>query len=118
MSQTSITVFKIATAAQWRAAVAHGAFEGSADDLRDGYIHLSSRHQLEGTLAKHFVRQTDLVLAAFDAAHLEPDLKWEASRGGELFPHLYAPLETRHALWVKPIMLDDAGVPLVPEDIG
>lgn len=117
-TSSSNTVFKIATSAQWHDAVVRGAFDGSADDLRDGFIHLSAHHQLQGTLAKHFARQTDLVLIAFDVSQLGTALKWEASRGGDLFPHLYAPLETRFALWQKPIRVDSAGVPLVPEDIS
>lgn len=112
------TVYKILNIGHWRDAVARSAFEGSADDIRDGFIHLSSLHQLQGTLAKHFQRQPDLVLVAFDASHLGTALKWEVSRGGDTFPHLYAPLETRHALWTKSLMLDGEGVPLVPEDIA
>jgi uncharacterized protein (DUF952 family) len=112
------TVYKIVKSSHWHDAVAGSAFEGSADDIRDGFIHLSALHQLQGTLTKHFQRQADLVLVAFNASHLGDALKWQVSRGGDKFPHLYAPLETRHALWTKPLMLDGEGVPLVPEDIA
>ncbi len=109
-------VFKIATAAQWRNALALGVFSGSPDDRRDGFIHMSARHQLEGTLAKHFSGQGDLVLVAFNTDDLTQNLNWEASRGGDLFPHLYSPLETGLALWTKALVLDWNGVPKVPED--
>lgn len=117
-AQNATLVFKIATASQWRDAVATGAFAGSHDDLRDGFIHLSSGDQLAGTLAKHFRGQSDLVLVAFTASSLAPDLKWEVSRGGNLFPHLYAPLATMSALWTKPLPLNQDGVPQIPEDRG
>jgi uncharacterized protein (DUF952 family) len=113
----SSLVFKITTAAQWRAAVSNGAFAGSRDDARDGFIHLSAGHQLLGTLAKHFSGQSDLMLIAFEARDLAPGLKWEPSRGGDVFPHLYTPLETRHALWAKPLVLDSGGVPKLPAGV-
>jgi uncharacterized protein (DUF952 family) len=111
-------VFKIATVTQWSDAVARGAFDGSKDDQRDGFIHLSAAHQLTGTLTKHFHGQPDLVLIAFSTADLGADLKWEVSRGGEPFPHLYAPLATRLALWTKPLVLDRHGLPQVPGIAG
>jgi uncharacterized protein (DUF952 family) len=117
-TQNATLVFKIATATQWASAVETGAFAGSIDDLRDGFIHLSAGDQLSGTLAKHFRGQSDLVLIAFTALSLAPELKWEVSRGGDLFPHLYAPLAAIHALWVKPLTLDAEGIPQVPEDLG
>lgn len=110
-------VYKIATASQWDAAVARGAYDGSADDRRDGYIHLSTAGQLAGTLAKHFRGQAALHLIAFNAAALGPALQWETSRGGDLFPHLYATLDPRLALWQRPIPIGRDGVPTVPEDI-
>jgi len=115
--QHATPIFKIVTRAQWRDALAHGTFAGSADDLRDGFIHLSAAHQVQGTLARHFRGQNDLMLAAFEAAALEPGLKWEVSRGGDLFPHLYAPLDPQLALWTRALQLDDCGMPLVPEGL-
>lgn len=84
-------IFKILTAEQWRQFQTDGVFNGSADDLRDGFIHLSTREQIAGTLQKHFAGQTGLVIAAIDERKLGA-LKWEPSRGGALFPHLYGPL--------------------------
>ncbi|MEQ1576112.1 MAG: DUF952 domain-containing protein [Hyphomicrobium sp.] len=111
-------VFKIATAAQWQEATQRGAFMGSLDDIRDGFIHLSAGHQVRETLTKHFHGQRDLVLIALPVVSLAPDLKWEVSRGGDKFPHLYVPLETRHALWMKPLTLNSEGIPLPPEDLA
>ncbi len=109
-------VFKVATQRAWESACLIGAFAGSSDDVRDGFIHLSAAHQLAGTLAKHFKGQKDLVLITLEADALGDALKWEASRGGELFPHLYAALPTAAAREVRALTLDDAGVPKVPED--
>ena len=91
-SASAQRVFKVATRAAWEDACRRGAFAGSADDRRDGFIHLSVEHQLAGTLARHFRGARDLVLVEFDAAALGSALRWEPSRGGDLFPHLYAEL--------------------------
>ncbi len=85
-------VYKLLTARQWEALCASGRFEGSPDDLRDGFIHLSSGSQVAGTLARHYAQVDDLVLIEVDAGSLGAALVHEASRGGALFPHLYAPL--------------------------
>lgn len=106
-------IYKIAAQTEWQHAVTHGAYHGSADDLRDGFVHFSTQGQLEGTARKHFAGKTALVLVAIDARRLGAALKWEPSRGGELFPHLYAPLDPAHALWSCPLALDAAGVPCV-----
>jgi len=96
-------LFKICAADDWSAAVAKGAYEGSADDRRDGFIHLSAADQLPRTLEAHFADETHLVLVAFEAAALGSGLKWEPSRAGDLFPHLYGPLPASAALWVRRI---------------
>jgi uncharacterized protein (DUF952 family) len=85
-------VFKICRANEWRALQAEQEWRGSPHDVRDGFIHLSTREQVAGTLAKHFVGEVDLVLLRITTAELGPRLRWEPSRGGELFPHLYGPL--------------------------
>lgn len=110
-------IYKLCAAAEWTAAAAEGRYTGSADDVRDGFIHFSNRHQLAGTAAKYFRHQRDLVLVAVDAQSLGQALWWEPSRGGELFPHLYATLDTAAAIWVKPLALDADGVPIMPEDL-
>ncbi|MCF2525137.1 DUF952 domain-containing protein [Bradyrhizobium sp. G127] len=87
------TIYKICPASAWREAERQGVFRGSADDRRDGFIHFSAASQVAGTAAKHFAGQIGLFLIAIDAAALGEALKWEPSRGGELFPHLYGELD-------------------------
>ncbi len=98
------TIYKIFCASEWSAAQRARQFAGSPDDIRDGFIHFSTAEQLRGTLAKYFMAESEIVLAAIDASALGDGLKWEVSRGGMKFPHLYAslPLDavrqlTRHA---------------------
>ena len=110
------TIFKVCRVAEWEDAVRLGAFRGSAVDLRDGYIHFSTASQVAETAAKHFAGQTDLVLVAVDADALGVDLKWEPSRGGALFPHLYAALPVPAVLWVKPLPLGTSGRHVLPFD--
>ncbi len=111
-------VFKIATRATWEAACQEGIFPDTHDDRRDGFIHLSALHQLAGTLAKHFKDQVNLMLIEFDADALGGDLRWERSRGGDLYPHLYAPLPTAAASAVRSLQLDSKGMPVVPEELA
>ena len=103
MDQTSLQrtsrIYKIVPAPAWAEALEIGFFAGSADDVRDGFIHLSSGLQIACTLNTHFARQKDLLLIAFDIHDLDEFLKWEPSRGGELFPHFYGPLPTKLARW-------------------
>jgi uncharacterized protein (DUF952 family) len=110
-------VFKVVAREAWEEACRRGTFDGSDDDLRDGFIHLSAVHQLAGTFAKHFKGQTDLVLITLDADALGATLQWERSRGGELFPHLYGPLPTAAARQVRTLRSDATGMPIVPEDL-
>lgn len=102
-------VYKICTEAELTEARAKGRFEGSADDRRDGFIHLSARDQLAGTLAKHFAGRDELVLLALDPDSLGGDLRWEPSRDGALFPHLYAPLDLAWVLSVEKLPLGEDG---------
>ncbi|MGD9543257.1 MAG: DUF952 domain-containing protein [Methylocystis sp.] len=85
-------IYKIVSQSDWRAAEAAGVFTGAAVDLADGFIHFSTAEQVEETVAKYFAGQPDLLLVAVAPAPLGDALKWEKSRGGALFPHLYAPL--------------------------
>lgn len=101
-------VYKICTRSEWNPACAAGVYKGSAVDLADGFIHFSSAEQVRETAAKHFADQTDLVLVEIDPARLPADaLKWEASRGGALFPHLYADLPTDAATVVHDLPFVD-----------
>jgi uncharacterized protein (DUF952 family) len=87
------TIYKICTADEWRVAVADGVFRGSPADLRDGFIHFSTAEQMRETAARHFAGVDGLVLVAFDDGAMGPGLRYEPSRGGDLFPHLYGPLQ-------------------------
>ena len=107
-------IYKIATAALWREAEENGRFTGAPIDIADGFIHFSTAGQAKETAAKHFAGQTDLVLVAIDGARLGDALKYEVSRGGALFPHLYGVLEMNAVLWVKPLPLGADGAHLVP----
>ncbi len=103
------TIYKICPEALWRKAEAVGFFEGAAIDLNDGYIHFSTAAQVAETAAKHFTGQAGLLLIAIDAGKLGDALKYEPSRGGALFPHLYAPLSLNTVVWVKPMPLGPDG---------
>ena len=102
-------VYKICPAPLWREAEAAGLLRGAPVDLADGYIHLSTAAQAAETAARHFRGQTDLVLVAVETAALGEALRWEASRGGDLFPHLYAPLPVSAVAWAKPLPLRPDG---------
>jgi uncharacterized protein (DUF952 family) len=101
-----VRIFKILPAADWDRAVAEGIYRGSPVDLADGFVHFSDEAQVEETAARHFAGQDGLVLAAFDPQAFGPALKWEPSRGGVLFPHLYLALDPRLAIWAKPLAWD------------
>lgn len=106
-------IFKLTTQHEWDAAEQAGVFKGAPLDLADGFIHFSTASQTPETAKKYFHGQEGLLLVAIDAAALGQALKWEPSRGGELFPHLYAPLKTSAMLWKKPISLDASGAPII-----
>jgi uncharacterized protein (DUF952 family) len=103
------TLYKIVPAALWRAAERDGVFRGSQADLRDGFIHFSTAAQVAETAAKHFAGARDLLLVSVDAGKLGEALKWEPSRGGALFPHLYAPLARAAVSKVEPLPLGADG---------
>lgn len=108
-------IYKIAPKTLWQEAEAKGVFTGAPVDIADGYIHFSTASQARETAAKHFVGQSDLLLVAIDGDALGDALKWEVSRGGALFPHLYAPLDLSAVVWVKPLPLGDDGQHQFPE---
>jgi uncharacterized protein (DUF952 family) len=108
-------IYKICRQDEWQEAIRAGVFRGAPVDLRDGYIHFSTREQLAETAARHFSGQADLLLVAVNADALGPALKWEPSRGGALFPHLYSTLALGAISWVQPLPLSADGRHLVPE---
>lgn len=108
-------IYKIVPAPMWRAALATGTFDGAPIDHADGFIHFSTAAQLRETAAKHFAGQSDLLLVAVDDAVLGDGLRYEISRGGALFPHLYGLLDIGLVAWVKPLPLGDDGAHRFPE---
>ncbi len=108
-------IYKIVPESLWSEAESAGEFTGAAIDLQDGYIHFSTGAQVAETAALHFAGQADLVLVAVDGDGLGDGLRFEESRGGALFPHLYGTLPMRCVLWVKPMPLGDDNVHLLPD---
>ena len=108
------TIYKILPGRLWAAVLERGSFSGSAVDLADGFIHFSTAAQVRETAARHFAGVADLVLVAVPVNAVAAALKWEASRGGDLFPHLYAPLAVELATWVKPLPIGPDGTHAFP----
>ncbi|HEY3950544.1 DUF952 domain-containing protein [Phenylobacterium sp.] len=104
-------IYKILSRAEWTAAEAAGRFEGSAVDRKDGFIHFSTAAQAGETARRHFAGQADLVVLALEAEDLGGALRWEPSRGGDLFPHLYGVLDTGLVRAVTAAPLGADGVP-------
>jgi len=102
-------IYKICPRSLWAEAERGAAFHGSPVDLADGFIHFSTAEQAVETAAKHFAGQDDLLLIAVDAVALGPALRWEPSRGGALFPHLYGDVRPEDVRWVKPLPLGPDG---------
>jgi uncharacterized protein (DUF952 family) len=109
------TIYKICDAAAWRSAERAGVYAGSVDDVRDGFIHFSTARQVPETLAKHYAGQAGLKLIAVEAARLGAALKYEPSRGGDLFPHLYGELDLAAVSFVRDIATRPDGGHDVPE---
>lgn len=107
-------MYKILPRTEWDVFVESGTFQGSPVDLQDGFIHFSYRHQVSETARKYFSQRPDLIIFAVEAESLGPSLKNEPSRGGDLFPHLYAPLDFSAVLWSKPLPLSADGTPALP----
>jgi uncharacterized protein (DUF952 family) len=102
-------IYKICPASLWRNAERSGVFRGSAVDAKDGFIHFSAAVQVEETAAKHFAGERDLLLLHVDSGTLGERLKWEASRGGALCPHLYGDLDLAAVIRVEPLPLGPDG---------
>ncbi|PDT00907.1 hypothetical protein CO666_28485 [Rhizobium chutanense] len=109
------TLYKIVTEALWQQARQTGIFHGAGIDLKDGFIHFSTADQVKQTAALHFAGQSGLLLIAVDGGHFGDKLIFEPSRGGDLFPHLYADLPLAAVLWEAALPLDEAGAHVFPE---
>lgn len=110
-------IYKICSASAWREAERQGVYGGSADDARDGFIHFSTANQLAGTAKKFFAGQSGLFLVAVDADALGDALRWEPSRGGELFPHLYGDLDLAALISVTNMPVRADGSHDIPEQL-
>lgn len=108
------TIYKIMTTDQWNTFEVEGVFAGAPVDLADGFIHFSTAAQVTDTAAKHFAGQSGLMLAAIPTEGLGNALRYEPSRGGDLFPHLYAPLKMADVAWVKPLPMGTDGLHVFP----
>jgi uncharacterized protein (DUF952 family) len=118
LGSVASTIYKICEAALWRKAEQEGVFGGAPVDVHDGYIHLSTAEQAAETASKHFAGADDLILIAVEAKALGSALKWEPSRGGALFPHLYGALPLEAVLWTKPLPLGTDGRHVFPEFVS
>lgn len=111
-------IYKICDTAVWEAALETGSFAGAGVDLEDGYIHFSTAEQVRETATKHFAGRSGLVLIAVEADALGDALRWEPSRGGALFPHLYRSLGCGEAAWTEPLPLGAHGKHQFPEALA
>ncbi len=114
MTDLPTTAYKVLTAEQMATIERDGTFAGAPVDLADGYIHLSTCDQLTETVDKHFAGQTDLHVAAVDLGSFGTSLKWEPSRGGQLFPHIYGPLLLETVIAYGPLERDANGAVKLP----
>lgn len=110
-------IFKICHKAEWTQAERDGLYAGSTKDQEDHFMHFSTAEQVRGTLERYYADANDLVLVAVTADTLGPALKYEPSRDGALFPHLYGTLPVTLANWVKPIRRAADGTFLLPKEI-
>lgn len=104
-----LTAYKVLTAEQMATLERDGSFAGAPVDLADGYIHLSTADQLAETIDRHFAGQNDLHIVAVDLAAHGDKVRWEPSRGGQLFPHLYAPMLLETAIAYSPLARHEDG---------
>ncbi len=102
-------IYKILRREEWARLLADGASPGAPVDVADGFVHFSTGSQVAGTAAKHFAGEDDLVLMAVEAEGLGDDLRWEVSRGGDRFPHLYRELRLADMAWHAPLPLGPEG---------
>jgi uncharacterized protein (DUF952 family) len=110
-----VMIYHMCRADEWAAAVAAGTYRGSSQDLADGFIHFSTAAQIVESARRHRAGQDGLLLVAVDAGRLGNRVKWEKSRSGDLFPHLYGPLDPGESTSVRPLPLGADGNHIFPE---
>ncbi len=113
---TIMAIYKIFRAAEWHALLHDGETPGAPIDIKDGYVHFSTAAQCLETANKHFAGETGLCVLAVDETRMGDDLKWEPSRGGQLFPHLYRNLRLSDLIWARPMGTSEDGHAL-PEGV-
>jgi uncharacterized protein (DUF952 family) len=118
VSSSTSLIYKIVSEHEWVAAEAEGRFIGSAVDIDDGFIHFSTAEQAPETAERHFAGRKGLLLVAVEAEALGEALRWEPSRGGALFPHLYDVLSVAAVARVDPLPLDDSGAHVFPSHVA
>ena len=111
-------IYKILRPAEWRAAQEIGQLTGAPVDIADGFIHFSTAAQVRETAARHFSGESDLVLLAIEPSGLTDALKWEPSRGGDLFAHLYAALPLSHVVGIYRLSRGEDGAHQFPSETG
>jgi len=111
-------IYKIFTATQWAALEQSGESAGAPVAMADGFVHFSTAGQVAQTVAKHFAGQAGRMLLAVEAGRLGPALRWESSRGGDLFPHLYAALRRADVAWARPLPLGPDRAHVFPDGVG
>jgi uncharacterized protein (DUF952 family) len=111
-------IYKILTGPQWAELERAGESAGAPVDLTDGFVHFSTSAQVAETAAKHFAGLHGLMLLALEAKALGDALKWEPSRGGDLFPHLYGPLRRADVAWARALPLGTDGAHRFPEGVA
>lgn len=111
----AMQIYKIFLGSEWAELDANGQTRGAPIDLADGYIHFSTAAQAAETAAKYFAAVDGLMLVAFEANQLGDTIKWEPSRGGDLFPHLYRTLLRSEVLWAKPLPFENGAHVFPPE---
>lgn len=111
-------IYKIADRSEFERAAAIGRYDGARVDLDDGFIHFSTGEQLRETARRHFAGKDDLLLVAVDAVRLGDALRYEPSRGGDLFPHLYSALDMANVVWATPLGRDAQGELIFPDGIA
>ena len=114
--ERGMLIYKIFRPEEWQSLVDHGKTQGAPIDMTDGYIHFSTSEQVCETAAKHFANAGDLILVACDSDAMKAYMKWEVSRGGALFPHLYRLMRMEDVIWHEPLPKGDAGH-IFPEDM-
>jgi len=110
-------IYHLCRRADWHSALEDQAYKGSGDDLRDGFLHFSTRDQVAESAARHRAGVSDLLLLGADPDSLGESLKWEASRGGQLFPHLYGEMPVACVVRVEELPLGERGYHQFPGDI-